>query len=56
MAAINQAVDAGDVPTTFNRLSEDEALITNLDDGSRDKYQMALRELKKEKKHVSGNV
>lgn len=56
MAAINQAVDAGDVSTTFNRLSEDEALIINLDEGSRDKYQVALRELKKEKKHVSGNV
>ena len=55
MAAINQAVDAGDVATTFNALCGEEAMITDLDEGSRDKYQVALREAKKEKKHVSVN-
>jgi len=55
MATINQAVDAGDVATTFNALCGEEAMITDLDEGSRDKYQVALREAKKEKKHVSIN-
>ena len=56
MAAINQAVDAGDVATTFNVMCEDEAMIANLDEGCRDKYQMALRDSKRAKKRVRLSV
>ena len=49
MAAINQAVDAGDSQTTFNCLCDPQAHLPEVEDDVVDTYQTALAEHKARK-------
>lgn len=49
VAAINQAVDAGDPTITFNRLSEPSAHLPEVDEHNADSYQSAMAKKKSEK-------
>ena len=49
MAAINQAVDAGDPQTTFHCLSDPQAHLPEVEEHMADAYQSALAEHKMNK-------
>ena len=49
MAAINQAVDAGDPQTTFHRLSDPQAHLPEVEEHMADAYQSTLAEHKMNK-------
>lgn len=52
IAAINQAVETGNVNTVFEKLSNPEACIENIDEGCKEKYQEALAQAKAVKQKV----
>ncbi|KAK7450216.1 hypothetical protein BaRGS_00039964 [Batillaria attramentaria] len=56
VAAINQAVDAGDATTTYNCMCDPEAHLPEVDEHNSDTYQVSLAEAKAAKAESTNNL